>query len=173
MLHTQFSLASFQGSLGTRQNSPQRFCVTPLTWAQLSQSAWRSETRTRAWLYTCMALYGITSGGNTIQLQYSTHYILASFPGLPCFFWFALTIIYTRMQKGGDKLTPFFRIRVLLSMQTEEQKKTGTRLLYMDHANGSYRRIIYIVLPTISSLITLDLDLHGGKHHHGWYMVRR
>ena len=49
MLHTQFSLASFQGTLGIKQNSPQRFCVTPLTW-QLSQSAWRSETRTRAWL---------------------------------------------------------------------------------------------------------------------------
>ena len=63
---------------------------------------------------------------------------LASFPGLPRFFCSSVSVDNnTRMWKGGKKRAlPHpciiraaknapFRIRVLLSMETEEQKKTG------------------------------------------------
>ena len=54
------------------------------------------------------------------------HYtlLLASFPGLPRFFCSSVSVDNnTRMWKGGEK--PPFRIRVLLSTETEEQKKRG------------------------------------------------
>ena len=51
---------------------------------------------------------------------------LASFPGLPRFFCSSVSVDNnTRMQKGGEKrgISPPFHIRVLLSTETEEQKK--------------------------------------------------
>ena len=46
---------------------------------------------------------------------------VASFPGLPRFFCSSVSVDNnTRMRKGGE-----IRIRVLLSTETEEQKKRG------------------------------------------------
>ena len=53
--------------------------------------------------------------------------IVASFPGLPRFFCSSVSVDNnTRMRpKGSEKRSPPFRIRVLLSTETEEQKKRG------------------------------------------------
>ena len=54
---------------------------------------------------------------------------IASFPGLLCFFCSLVVLIHGcgRAAKNGEvpRFLPPFRIRVLLSMQTEEQNKTG------------------------------------------------
>ena len=62
--------------------------------------------------------------------MYSRGQSLASFLGLPHFFCSSVSVDNnTWMRKGGEKrlprFSPPFRIRVLLSTETEEQKKRG------------------------------------------------
>ena len=75
------------------------------------------------------------------------HEILASFPGLPRFFCSSVSVDNNiRIRKGGEKFSPPFRIRVLLSTETEEQKKRS----WPGNEAIRFVRKSYILVPVFS-----------------------
>ena len=80
-------------------------------------------------------VYWLLGGLGKMCLSFLPTNGLASFPGLPRFFCSSVSVDNnTRMRKGGEKrgraaknaeVSPPFHIRVLLSTETEEQKKRG------------------------------------------------